>query len=87
LDQVQHRHAGPHVAACDGDDQPQVGPDEQVLRALTLGDEPLQFLPADAAANLALIEQVLGVEARLDCLESSTSRAASNSGVREISCR
>ena len=68
LDQVEHRHAGAHVATGDRDDQAQVGPDEQVLRLLALGDQTFQFLPADAAPDLASVEEVLGVEARLDGL-------------------
>ena len=46
LDQVEHRHAGPHVTPGDRDDQTQVGPDEPVLRLLALGDQSLQLLPA-----------------------------------------
>ena len=68
LDQVEHRHPGPHVTARDRHHQAQVGPDEPVLRPLTLGNQPLQLVRCHTVGKLVALQQVLGVEPSLDRL-------------------
>ena len=95
LDQVEHRHLAAAVLAGDGDDEPEVGVDEALHRALALLDDPLELLlggelggAALAAADAALVEQALAANRPASMvLESSTSVAASSSGVRAISSR
>jgi len=68
LDQVEHRHAGAHVAPGDRHDEAQVGPDELVLGLRALGHQALQLGPGDPFASFARFEKVFGIQPHLDGL-------------------
>ncbi|ALM39323.1 hypothetical protein SFR_2708 [Streptomyces sp. FR-008] len=70
LDEVEQGEAAAWVAAGHGDDEAEVGPDEDVLGPLPLGDEGFQLLAGSSggvAVDLA-VEDLPGVDTGLDGL-------------------
>src|SRR5690606_873044 len=71
LDQVEQRQAAARVTARDGDDQPEVGADEDVLGPLAVVDQGLELLGGGSDLVLLLpVQDLPGEHTRLDDLRA-----------------